>query len=347
MKKVLIVGAGGFMGARFAAIGLEEGYEVWCGVRASTSRKCLADPRLKFVEFDFEEPGALEEVLHRCATLDGRSPGKPVWDYIIYNLGATKALRYSDFERVNTLYLRRFIEALKEVASTVSSDILPERILYMSSLSVMGPGDEKGFSPFTETMVPIPNTRYGASKLKAEMELAASGLPYIIFRPTGIYGPGDRDYLLMLRSLQKGFSFSAGLSRQELTFIYADDLAHAAYAALEHAPVASTYLLAEDRSYTQKEYRRMGRRAVGKKRVMSLTVPLWGVKMVSAIAEKIGAARGKPSTLNSDKYRIMAQRNWRVDCSAARRDFGFEAPTPLEKGLEKSVEWYRAAGWMK
>ena len=37
-------------------------------------------------------------------------------------------------------------------------------------------------------MVPRPNTKYGASKLKAEMHLAMSGLPYIVFRATGIYG---------------------------------------------------------------------------------------------------------------------------------------------------------------
>ncbi len=334
------------MGARFAAIGIEEGCDVWCGVRASTSRRYLTDPRLKFVVFDFEDAASLTATLWQAVTEAQQAGHRRPWDYIIYNLGATKALRYADFERVNTLYLRRFIEALKEVAAGSSQEMLPEKLLYMSSLSVMGRGDEKGFTPFTEAMVPMPDTRYGASKLKAEMELAASGLPYIILRPTGIYGPGDRDYLLMLQSLRKGFSFSAGLKRQELTFIYADDVARGAYSALRQAPSSSTYLLAEERSYTQREYRRMARRALGKKWVMSITVPLWGVKIVSAIAEKIGAVRGKPSTLNSDKYRIMAQRNWRVDCSAAKRDFGFEAPTSLQEGLGKSVDWYRGQGWL-
>lgn len=334
------------MGARFAAIGIEEGCDVWCGVRASTSRRYLTDSRLKFVVFDFEDAASLTATLRQAVKEAQQAGHRRPWDYIIYNLGATKALRYADFERVNTLYLRRFIEALKEVAAESLQDVLPEKLLYMSSLSVMGRGDEKGFTPFTEAMVPMPDTRYGASKLKAEMELAASGLPYIILRPTGIYGPGDRDYLLMLQSLRKGFSFSAGLKRQELTFIYADDVARGAYSALRQAPSGSTYLLAEERSYTQREYRRMARRALGKKWVMSITVPLWGVKIVSAIAEKIGAARGKPSTLNSDKYRIMAQRNWRVDCSAAKRDFGFEAPTSLQEGLGKSVDWYRGQGWL-
>lgn len=118
------------------------------------------------------------------------------------------------------------------------------------------------------------------------MEVIMSGVPYIIFRPTGIYGPRDHDYFLMLESLQKGFSFGAGYRRQLLTFIYGPDLAQAALEALLKAPANSTYLLSEERCYTQKEYRRMAAGALGKKHVCSITVPLWGVKIVSAIAQK-------------------------------------------------------------
>ena len=333
-KKVLIVGAGGFMGSHFAEAALQRGWEVTAGVRQLTSRKYLRDERLRFAVFDFDNPDTLADTLRQNSPEGG-------WDYIIYNLGATKALRFEDFNRINYQYLRSFLEALKAV------DKEPERFLYMSSLSVLGKGDEKGYAPFTEESPAIPDTRYGASKLKAEMEVIMSGVPYIIFRPTGIYGPRDHDYFLMLESLQKGFSFGAGYRRQLLTFIYGPDLAQAALEALLKAPANSTYLLSEERCYTQKEYRRMAAGALGKKHVCSITVPLWGVKIVSVIAQKIGAARGKPSTLNSDKYNIMRQRNWRVDTTAAQRDFGFTAPTSLEQGLRQTVEWCRQAGWLK
>ena len=52
----------------------------------------------------------------------------------------------------------------------------------------------------------------------------------------------------------------------------------------------------------------MSAHELGKKFVLPVRVPLWGVKAVSGIAEKWGVARMKPSTLNSDKYRIMKQR---------------------------------------
>lgn len=333
-KKLLIVGAGGFMGSHFADAALGRGLDVWAGVRQSTSRRYLTDARLHFAVFDFSDPASLAETL-RAEMPDGG------WDYIIYNLGATKALRFEDFNRVNYQYLRTFLDALRQAGA------VPRKFLYMSSLSVLGKGDEKGYTPFTETSPAIPDTRYGASKLKAEMELTMSGLPYIIFRPTGIYGPRDHDYYLMLESLQRGFNLGAGYKKQLLTFIYGPDLALAALDALEKAPVGNTYLLSEKRSYTQREYRRLAARALGKRHYLSITVPLWGVKAVSAIAEKIGAARGKPSTLNTDKYNIMRQRNWQADVSAAERDFGFTAPTSLSEGLAATVAWCRSAAWLK
>lgn len=334
MKRVLVVGAGGFAGGFIVAEGLRRGYEVWAGVRESTSRQWLADSRIKFLNLDFSRPESL------AAALSTTLPAGEKWDYIVYNLGATKVTRYADFSRINYDYLRHFTTALK------SAEMVPEKFLYMSSLSAMGPGDEKGYTPFNETMIPMPNTKYGASKLKAEMWLEMDGMPYIILRPTGIYGPRDHDYFLMFKSIGKGFDFSVGFRKQLLTFIYVEDLARAVFDALEKAPVKETYDLSEDRAYTQKEFRKMVSKAMGKRIVVPVRMPLWGVKAVSAVAEKIGVARMKPSTLNRDKYRIMKQRNWSVDISKARRDFGFTPVVSLQDGIGRCVKWYKEEGWL-
>lgn len=331
---MLIVGAGGFMGGWFVGEGLRQGYEVWAGVRSTTSRERLGDPRLKILELDFDSP----DTLARC--LDDALPQGGKWDYIIYNLGATKVTRYADFNRINHDYLRYFTQALH------GSGKVPDKLLYMSSLSVMGPRDERGHSPFTEEMVPLPNTRYGASKLKAELWLATSGIPYIIFRATGIYGPWDKDYFLMMESIGKGFDFGVGYRRQSLTFIYAGDLAKAAYMALEKAPVGETYNIAEPESYSQKEFRSLVMRELGKKAVLPVKLPIWAVGAVCAVSEKIGVLKGKPSTLNSDKCKIMRQRNWNCDTTKASRDFGFTAGTTLEQGVGETVKWYRDKGWL-
>ena len=333
-KRVLVVGAGGFTGGFICEEGLRRGYEVWAGVRESTSRRYLSDPRLKFVVFDFDKPETLP------SSLKSSLPDGEKWDYIVYNLGATKCVNFLDFNKINYIYLQDFCKSLE------LSRMVPEKMVYMSSLSAMGPGDEKGFTPFDESRIPMPNTRYGASKLKAEMWLAASELPVIILRPTGIYGPRDRDYFLMFDAIRKGFDFSVGYKKQLLSFLYVEDLAKAVYDALEKAPVKKTYIIGESRSYTQKEFRNIVGEAIGKRMVLPVRLPLWIVKGVSKVSEKIGVAKGKPSTLNSDKFKIMAQRNWNVDVSAAEKDFGFKCEIPLEEGVKKSVEWYKAEGWL-
>ena len=334
MKKVLVVGAGGFAGGFIVDEGLRRGYEIYAGVRESTSLKYLSHPDLQFVTFDFEDPESLVK------TIDTVMPGEEKWDWIVYNLGATKAISFSDFSKINYDYLKAFLDALKK------TNKVPSKFLLMSSLSVHGPAHEKDGKKFKETDIPAPNTKYGASKLKAEMLLQMDSIPYIIFRPTGIYGPRDKDYFLMLKTIQKGFDFSAGYKKQMLTFIYVEDLARAIYDALEKAPTGQTYLISEEKSYSQKEFRKIAAKALGKKSVLSLPLPLWAVKAVSGVAEKWGVARMKPSTLNRDKYNIMKQRNWEADVSKAKRDFGFAPQVALEDGIKKAADWYKQEKWL-
>lgn len=333
-KRVFVVGAGGFAGGFMVEEGLRRGYEVWAGVRATTSRKYLADDRIHFVILDFDNEDSLAD------SISSALPEGEKWDYIVYNLGATKCLNFFDFNKINYSYLHSFTDALEKTGK------VPEKLLYMSSLSAVGPTDEEGYSEISEKVVPHPDTKYGASKLKAEMHLTMSGLPFIIFRATGIYGPRDKDYFLMFESIKKGFDFSVGYRKQLLSFIYVEDLAAAIYDALEKSAVGETYNIAEGRSYTQKEFRKIASQAIGKKFVLGVKVPLWGLKIVSAIAEKIGLIRMKPSTLNRDKYNIMRQRNWAVDISKAREGFGFNPQTSLQAGVEKSIAWYRKEGWL-
>lgn len=327
MKSVLIVGAGGFIGGFIAAEALRRGYETWAGVRESTSRRYLTDDRLKFITLDYDNPERLREQLsgHR-------------WDYIVYNLGATKCVNFLDFNRINYVYLRDFTESLIEVGAT------PEKMVYMSSLSAIGPGDEKNYKPLDGDSVPRPNTRYGLSKIKAETFLQGlpKDFPWVILRPTGVYGPHEQDYLMMIKTIDSHFDVGVGFRRQMLTFIYVEDLARAIFDALERAPLHRKYIVSEPRAYTQSDFRHIVSRVLGRRLVLPVRLPLWALKVVCKVSEKWGSAKMKAVTLNSDKYNIMAQRNWDCDVTPAVRDWGFAPQVDLPEGIRLTVEAYRS-----
>ncbi len=328
-KRVLVVGAGGFIGGFIAQEGLRRGYETWVAVRETTSRRYLTDARLRFVVLDYDNKEKLAE------TLTSALPDSEKWDYVIYNLGATKCANFMDFNRINYRYLRTFIEVLRE------NSLVPEKFLFMSSLSAIGPGDEKDYTPITSSMIPNPNTKYGLSKIKAEAYIETlSEFPYIIFRATGVYGPHEQDYLMMIKSIDSHWDFGVGYRKQLLTFIYVDDLVAAMYDALESDVVNKKYIISEDACYTQKQFREIVAKELGVKWVIPMKLPMWIVYIASFVAEKWGLARMKPSTLNRDKFKIMKQRNWSCDVSDAKRDFGFNPKFSLIDGVKATVKAY-------
>lgn len=327
-KRLLVVGAGGFIGGFIASQGVKRGMQVTAAVRETTSRRYLTDPAINFLTLDYDDPAAVKAAI----------AAEERWDYIIYNLGATKCANYLDFKRINFEYLRTFTTALKE------TDHLPERLLYMSSLSALGPGDEVNYTPLNAGTVPSPNTRYGQSKIMSEQWLEhMAGIPYIIFRPTGVYGPHEKDYLMMIQCIDNHFDFGVGFKRQMLTFIYVEDLVEAMFRAFEAGVSNKKYIISEQRPYSQKEFRDIVAAELGGKWVIPVKLPMWIVWIASAIAEKIGKWRLKASTLNRDKFKIMKQRNWCADITEAVNDFGFSPQVDLKEGIHRTVQAYKAS----
>lgn len=328
-KSILIIGAGGFIGGFIAKAALDRGYDTWVGVRQSTSRRYLTDERLKFVVLDYDDCDAMASALKASAPESGK------WDYMIWNLGATKCANFADFNRINYQYVRDFVLMIQR------ENLVPERFLFMSSLSALGAADEIGYTPLDSKTIPNPNTRYGLSKIKAETFFDTQvDFPWIIFRPTGVYGPHEQDYLMMIKSIDAHWDFGVGYRKQMLTFIYVDDLVEAMFDALAAGVVHKKYIISEPRAYTQAEFRRIVANALGRKFVIPVKLPLWTAYIASIVAEKWGVARMKPSTLNRDKFKIMRQRNWNCDVSDAVNDFGFKARYSLQRGIEETVKAY-------
>ena len=337
MKSILITGASGFIGSFLVERGLEAGMNVWAALRATSSRKYLTDGRTQFIELDLGHDERLRQQLKAHAEQHGP------FDYVIHAAGATKCRRPEDFQKTNAEGTLRLALSLLETGA-----LRPEgRFVFLSSLSVCGPVHEIDFEPITENDTPLPNTAYGRSKLQAERYLAdVPGLNYVVLRPTGVYGPRERDYFMMAKSIRQHVDFAVGFRPQVLTFIYVADLVEAAYLALDHGPRGAVYPLSDGRQYTSRTFSDLLQLELGVKRVVHLTAPPWVLWLVSCIAGKAAALLGRTSTLNLDKYRIMRQRNWKCSIEAARRDLGYRPQWPLTRGVRAAIEWYKAEGWL-
>ena len=333
--RILITGASGFIGGFLIEGGLNKGFETWAGVRVNSNREYLTDSRINFIDLAFGNKEQLKKQLMDFSGTNGR------FDYIIHNAGITKSLNAKDFDTVNFINTKNFLEAL------IETNNIPIKFVLMSSLSAYGVGDEQNYTPFCLSDIPNPNTAYGRSKLNAEQFLMSlSGFPYMILRPTGVYGPREKDYYLMLKTVKAGLDVGAGFKPQHLTFIYVKDLTDAAFLALESPLKNRAYFIADGDVYTDKEYTRLIKKVLGKKRVLNIKIPLWLLKMVSIVAEEFSKLTKNPSTLNRDKYKIMRQRNWECDVTPLVDDLGFSPKYNLFDGLKESVSWYKENGWL-
>ena len=334
--KILITGASGFIGSFLVEKGIQLGYEVWAGVRSNSSRRYLTDKRINFIDLDFSSPDKLESQLVLLRDKYG------CWDYIVHAAGVTKCIDKNDFSTVNYEGTKNFVDALARTGTA------PKKFIYISSLSVFGPvREQQPYTAIEESDTPMPDTLYGASKLQAERYITTKAkFPYIILRPTGVYGPRERDYFKMAAGIKRGIDFAVGYKPQTITFIYVKDLVKAVYLAIEKPIVNRCYFVSEPRGYDSRTFSDYIQAELEVKRVLHIKAPLWLLKIISLCAERIARFKGKPSTLNSDKYRIMKQRNWLCDVTPIEQELGFTADYTLKEGTHETINWYKQEQWL-
>lgn len=330
-KSILITGASGFIGSFMVERALAEGMEVWAAVRPTSSRRYLKDDRIHFIELDLSDELHLQHQLEDHLKEVG---GRP-FDYVIHAAGATKCRRAEDFFTINA-------EGTACLALTLlgTQALLPTgRFVFISSLSVMGPLHEKDGKDIMASELARPNTAYGASKLQAESMLAdIRDLNYVVLRPTGVYGPREKDYAMMADAIRRHVDFAVGYRPQVLTFIYVADLVEAAFLALRRGRCGAKYFLTDGGVYTSRTFSDLIQMQLGVKHVCHIVAPLWVLRAVCWVSERLARLTGSLSTLNMDKYRIMKQRSWRCDIGPAREDLGYQPKWPLTRGVEATFK---------
>ena len=337
--KILITGASGFIGSFIVEEALRRGFETWAAVRKSSSKAFLQDERINFIELDFSSETQMTEQLRGLQ-----------FDYIVHAAGVTKCLNKADFHRINTEGTQHLVHVLMALQMRIT------RFVYISSLSIMGAIREQ--QPYTEILESDearPNTAYGRSKLETEQWLSnlpshtggvGGGLPYVILRPTGVYGPRERDYFMMAKSIQSHTDFAVGYKQQDITFVYVTDVVQAVFLACEKGVTGRKYFLSDGEVYQSSTFSNLIRKELGNPWWIRITAPIWVLRVVTFVGEYIGHLTGKVTALNNDKYNIMRQRNWRCDIEPARRELGYDPKVKLEEGVRRSIKWYKDNKWL-
>ena len=330
--KILITGASGFIGSFIVEEALKRGFDTWAAIRKSSSREWLQDERIHFIELNLSSKAQLTEQLR------GQN-----FDYVVHAAGVTKCLNKQDFMRINYEGTKNLTEALLEMKMPL------KRFIFLSSLSIFGAIREKQpYQEINEDDTPKPNTEYGRSKLAAEQYLKSLGerLPYIILRPTGVYGPREKDYFIMAKSIKQHLDFAVGYKRQDITFVYVSDVVQAVFLAMEKGQPGRKYFLSDGQVYQSTTFSDLIHEELGRPWWIRITAPVWVLRIVTFFGEHIGRMTGKISALNNDKYNILRQRNWRCDIQPAIDELGYQPQVKLKEGVRRSIKWYKEQGWL-
>ena len=330
--KILITGASGFIGSFIVEEALRRGFETWAAMRKSSSKEYLQDERIHFIELNLSSKEQLLEQLR---------PHQ--FDYVVHAAGVTKCLNKADFHRINTEGTKNLADALLELKMPL------KRFVFVSSLSVFGAIKEKlPYDEIRESDTPQPNTEYGRSKLAAEhyLDTLSTRLPYIILRPTGVYGPKEKDYFMMAKSIKQHIDFAVGYQRQDITFVYVTDVVQAIFLALEKGQTGRKYFLSDGQVYQSTTFSDLIHEELGRPWWLRVTAPVWVLRIITFFGEYIGRMTGKVTALNNDKYNILRQRNWRCDIEPARRELGFEPKVLLKEGVKTTIKWYIDHKWL-
>lgn len=233
MTTVLVTGASGFIGRPLVTALVRDGHRV-----VAASRHPVAVP---------EGPVRAVRLPDLAGSIDWKALLTDITHVVHLAAVAHKGAAVSDeiYERVN----RRAVAELAAAAAVRGV----QRLIFVSSIgSQSGPVSDR---VLTERDEPRPTSVYGRTKLAAEAELCASGVPYTIFRPVLTYGPqapGNMASLLKLAASPLWLPFAAVAERRSLVAV--DNLIAAIKLALaEPSTAGETFIVADPDALTLPE----------------------------------------------------------------------------------------------
>jgi len=322
MKQILVTGASGFTGTHLVKKMKERGYAVRALVRPGKDVSHLESWGVEIVRGDVTQKETLIPAVRGVET--------------VYHLAAVyrqEGIPKKKFWEVNVEGTRNLLE--------VSAEAKVKRFVHCSTVGVQG---EIKHPPATEEAPYHPEDHYQASKMEGEkwaLSYYQQGkLPVVVFRPVGIYGPGDMRFLKLFRNVRKPM-IGSGKVLYHLTYI--DDLVEGIRLVGEVSGIeGEVFTLAGPRYTTLNELYAIIAKILGT-RPSRVHLPVWPFWVAGTLCEWIC----RPLHIQPPIYRRRLDffvKDRAFDISKAKRVLGYSPKVDLEEGLAKTAHWYKERG---
>ena len=260
-------------------------------------------------------------------------------DVVVHAAGATRAPSAATLYESNATLTAKMLDAAREARVG--------RFVFLSSLAAVGPAASAD-APITEGTKLSPIEAYGRSKLEAERLVGERTDPqFVIVRPAAVYGPGDRDFLLLFRLARFGVALHPGNRDHWLSIIHVDDLcATIVHCAGAPEAVGRIYCLGNDEPVQWSELFRLAARCAKRELMLDVEIPTRLVEAGAMVGDVVARMTGRAGLLTTEKLALGKARFWTCSSELAARELGFVASTPLQRGLCDTYQWYLEHGWL-
>lgn len=278
-------------------------------VRALTRRKQRLRGGVEWIDGDLADKAALKRLMQGASA-------------VIHIAGVVNAPDAAGFEEGNVQGTLRVIEAAHEMGVG--------RMVHVSSLSAREP----------ELSI------YGASKLRGEKLVRASGLDWTVVRPPAVFGPRDTEMLDLFRLARRGVIPLPPPGR--LSVIHVDDLAELLLALLPSSEETTHQIFEPDDGepggWTHVRLAQAIGAAVRGKPIRPISLSP-GIVRLAARADRL--LRGRKAKLTPDRARYICHPDWTVGEGAQPPRALWHPRIDTREGLKATAAWYREAGWLK
>lgn len=338
--KILVTGAAGFIGSHLVESLMADGHTVRALIQPGMPTDNLKKVSPELVQGDIRDKAAMaravegvERVFH-LAAFARHDVTVPDADYMAVNVEGT----------------RNVLDAARSAGA--------KRVVFTATIEAVGMS--KTGAPLTEDTPQEPRNVYGRTKLEAENLVRdyfkQTGFETVVVRPPMTYGP--RDVLLyqrLFKIIGLGFYPLIGSGQALTEFCFVKNQVHGIRLAMERGRPGGVYFISDNRSYSIEEVVKAIASVMGKS-VFTPHIPVpvaWvmgvGFEVMSKVFPfypfKIKQTGRPPFSRKTVAW--TSESKLYCDISRARNELGYKAPYDLESGLRETVDWYRAAGWLR